>query len=242
MRAAVQPDAAVDALVGDEIGAKLWLTQALGVSRETLGQLERFAHFVEEQAARQNLVSAASLPHIWQRHIVDSAQLLRFASPRTGQCWMDLGSGAGFPGLVIALLVPCQMVLVESRALRIAYLEQAIALLGLQDRVRVAGMPLERVETFAADFISARAFAPLPRLLEGAARFSTGKTRWLLPKGRNAVAELESIDPAWHDVFHVKHSITDPDAAILVGTGHATPQSPQRRPSAKAARRHRRQP
>lgn len=233
MRVAVQPDP-VDSPIADEASAKRWLTECLAVSRETMERLGSFANFVEEQAAHQNLISASTLPHIWQRHIVDSAQLLRFVSPRAGELWIDLGSGAGFPGLVVALLTPCTVVLVESRGLRIAFLEDAIDLLGLEDRVSVAGLALERMETEEADYISARAFAPLPRLLNGAARFSTGNTRWLLPKGRNARTELESIDPAWHGVFHVEHSITDPDAAILVGTGQP-PQSP-----AKPPRRHRR--
>lgn len=233
MRVVVQPDR-MDSAIIDEAGARRWLTECLAVSRETMDRLEVFARFVEEQAAHQNLIAASTLPHIWQRHVVDSAQLLRFVTPQVGELWIDLGSGAGFPGLVIALLTPCTVVLVESRGLRIAYLEEAIALLGLEDRVSVAGLAMERMETEEADYISARAFAPLPRLLSGAARFSTGNTRWLLPKGRNARTELESIDPAWHGVFHVEHSITDPDAAILVGTGHP-PQTP-----AKPPRRHRR--
>lgn len=240
MRAAVQPDP-MDSPITNEAEAKRWLTDCLGVSRGTLERLETFAQFVHDQAAHQNLVSASTLPQIWQRHIVDSAQLLRFADPQAGELWIDLGSGAGFPGIVIALLAPCKMVLIESRGLRIAYLEDAIDLLGLETWVSVAGMPLDRMESEEADYISARAFAPLPRLLEGAARFSTEKTRWLLPKGRNARAELESIDPAWHGVFHVEHSITDPDAAILIGTGRPPLPSTQLKPLARAARRNRKQ-
>lgn len=206
-------------MIIDEASARQWLTDDLAVSRETFAALEQLSAYVLSQADQQNLISASTISHIWQRHIADSAQLLRFAQPASNQHWIDLGSGAGFPGLVIALIAPCRVTLVESRGLRIAYLQQAIDLLGLGSRVAVAGMPLERMDTVAADYISARAFAPLPKLLTSAARFSTDNTRWLLPKGRNARAELESVSPSWQHLFHVEQSLTQPDAAILVGTG-----------------------
>ena len=226
-------------ILANEDHARAWVAALPGVSRETMAALDALARFVTDEAKHQNLVSAATLGSMWQRHIADSAQLLRFAGPQPGEHWVDLGSGAGFPGLVIAMLAPCRVTLVESRALRIAYLNKAIEQFGLSARVNVAGSALDKVESFAADYISARAFAPLPRLLEGAGRFSTEKTRWLLPKGRNARAELESIAPPWQKLFHVEQSLTDADAAILVGTGCAAPldrPKPQRRP---AVRRHR---
>lgn len=212
----------------NEDQARAWVAELPGVSRETMDRLDALAAFVAEEAKHQNLVSAATLASMWQRHIADSAQLLRFAEPQPDEHWVDLGSGAGFPGLVIALLAPCRVTLVESRGLRIAYLNRAIELFGLMQRVVVAGMALERMPTVGAHYISARAFAPLPRLLEGAGRFSTENTRWLLPKGRNARAELESIAPSWQKLFHVEQSITDADAAILVGAGRvAQPESPK---------------
>ncbi len=237
MPAAVQRETVM--LIQDEEGAKAWLTDTLGVSRETMALLERLNAFVAAEAEHQNLVSASTLANMWQRHIVDSAQLLRLADPRAEEHWIDLGSGAGFPGLVIALIAPCRVMLVESRGLRIAYLERAILHLGLGDRVRVAGAALERVPTVAADYISARAFAPLPRLLEGAARFSTENTRWLLPKGRNARTELESVSAAWQSVFHVEQSLTDADAAILVGTGSVPSGNPPRSVPQRPMRKHR---
>lgn len=229
-------------MIGDEDGARRWLTEDLAVSRETLAALERLADFVVAEAAHQNLVSASTLAHMWQRHIADSAQLLRFARPQPDEHWIDLGSGAGFPGLVIALIAPCRVTLVESRGLRIAYLQRAIAHLGLAGRVTVAGMPLERLPTVAADYISARAFAPLPRLIEGAGRFSTENTCWLLPKGRNARAELESVTAAWQHVFHVEQSLTDSDAAILVGRGCVPQPISLRKGPGRPLRRHRSKP
>lgn len=195
--------------------ARLWLSANLDVSRETEEKLGAFVAFLIEEAKLQNLISAATLNHIWARHIVDSAQLLRFAE-KTGS-WIDLGSGAGFPGLVIGLLSDHRVTLVESRARRIDYLSRAVDFLGLKDRVCIAGSSIERVETAPFSVISARAFAPLPRLLDLAVRFSTVKTLWLLPKGKNAGKELHEAHGRWNLDFNVETSITDSEAGILVG-------------------------
>ena len=142
--------------------AKSWLAETFDVSRETQERLEAFISFLRMEAELQNLISAATLDQIWARHIVDSAQLLKFA-PEDGD-WLDLGSGAGFPGLIVPMLSGHRVVLVESRAKRIDFLERAITMLGMEDVAVVAGMPLERLETAPYSVISARAFAPLPRL------------------------------------------------------------------------------
>ena len=107
-----------------------------------------------------------------------------------------MGRAPGFQGYVIAILSDFKVTLVESRARRIDYLQRAVALLDLDNRVSIAGMPLERVETAPFSVISARAFAPLPRLFDLASRFSTDKTLWLLPKGRNAAKEWEEVNRA----------------------------------------------
>jgi 16S rRNA (guanine527-N7)-methyltransferase len=196
-----------------------WLKAQLHVSRETLDALERFAAFLKREAESQNLISASTLDHIWSRHIVDSAQLLLFtdtsAPPRN---WLDLGSGAGFPGLVIALLTNHHVTLVESRARRIDYLQRAVEMLDLTHRVKVAGVTLERLETAPFSVISARAFAPLPKLFDLAARFAANNTLWLLPKGRNAKAEWEGAQALWDGNFQIMDSVTDQEAGILVGT------------------------
>jgi 16S rRNA (guanine527-N7)-methyltransferase len=199
--------------------AVAWLKAHLNVSRETLDALETFIAFLKREAESQNLISASTLDHIWSRHIVDSAQLLLFtdASARQNN-WLDLGSGAGFPGLVIALLTNYNVTLVESRARRIDYLQRAVEMLDLTHRVRVAGVTLERLETAAYAVISARAFAPLPKLFDLAARFATNNTLWLLPKGRNAQAEWEGAQAQWGGNFRIMDSVTDQEAGILVGT------------------------
>ena len=196
-----------------------WLKTCLHVSRETLDTLETFVEFLKREAESQNLISASTLDHIWSRHIVDSAQLLLFtdASARQND-WLDLGSGAGFPGLVIALLTNYNVTLVESRARRIEYLQRAVEMLDLTHRVRVAGVALERLETAPYSVISARAFAPLPKLFDLAARFATNNTLWLLPKGRNAQAEWDSTQAQWDGNFRIMDSATDQEAGILVGT------------------------
>ncbi len=202
-----------------EAEAIAWLQDRLHVSRETLDALGTFVEFLRREAASQNLISASTLDHIWSRHIVDSAQLLLFtdvsAPPNN---WLDLGSGAGFPGLVVALLTKHHVTLVESRARRIDYLQRAIDMLDLTHRVEVAGVTLERLETAPFSVISARAFAPLPKLFDLAARFASNNTLWLLPKGRNAKAEWEGAQAVWNGNFRIMDSVTDQEAGILVGT------------------------
>lgn len=199
--------------------AQDWLRANFDVSRETWDRLEAFISFLKREASSQNLVAASTLDNMWSRHVVDSAQLLQLLPddfPRRGS-WIDLGSGAGFPGIIVAILSDYHVTLVESRGRRIDYLQRAIGLLSLENKVTLAGMALERMETAPFSVISARAFAPLPRLFELAARFSTDKTIWLLPKGRNAVKEWNEVQPAWSGNFRIEPSVTDAESGILVG-------------------------
>lgn len=197
--------------------ARSWLAALPGCDEDAIARLETLVALLREENRRQNLVSQASLDHIWLRHIVDSAQLLTHVPRETSGAWMDLGTGSGFPGLVIAALQPERVVLmVESRARRIEWLERARIALGLS-HAHVIGQRLEMVETRNAAVISARAFAPLDRLLPLSARFSTSDTIWLLPKGRSAQQELQDLR-AWRHMFHVEQSLTDPEAGIIVGT------------------------
>jgi len=201
-----------------ETEALEWLKTAQSVSRETVKKMETFAAYLKREATSQNLVASSTLDHIWARHIVDSAQLLSYVeaeSPVGG--WLDLGSGAGFPGLIIALLSDYDVTLVESRARRSDYLQRAIDMLDLGDRVTVAAIAVEKLSTTRYSVISARAFAPLPKLFTLAERFSTNNTLWLLPKGRNAATEWEDARNVWSGEFRVEQSITDAEAGILVG-------------------------
>lgn len=201
-----------------EAEAQAWLLNNFHVSRETQERLEVFEAFLKHEALSQNLISSSTLDHVWNRHIVDSAQLLTLLPQDVPtRKWLDLGSGAGFPGIVVAILSDFKMTLVESRARRINYLQRAVALLDLEAQVEIAGMAVERLETAPYSVISARAFAPLPRLFGLSARFSTDKTVWLLPKGRNAAREWREVQPVWNGDFRVMNSVTDIEAGILVG-------------------------
>ncbi|HMP55595.1 MAG TPA: 16S rRNA (guanine(527)-N(7))-methyltransferase RsmG [Novosphingobium sp.] len=203
-------------MIADEDQARDWLRGLPELDDRAGQRLEQLVTLLAEENRQQNLVSAASLGDIWRRHIVDSAQLLAHVSRETGSPWIDLGTGAGFPGLVIAALRPeCRVLMIESRARRIDWLQRACAALGL-DRAEVIGLPVEKVPDTKAAVISARAFAPLPRLLDLAARFSTADTVWLLPKGRSAQQELDSLS-GWNHLFHVEQSLTDAEAGVILG-------------------------
>ena len=189
------------------------LTDAAGMAR-----LERLAVMMIEENGRQNLIAKSSEESIWLRHFADSAQLLAHV-PRETSPWLDLGTGAGLPGLVVAAMRPeTECILVESRKKRVGWLMRAATDLGLPN-CRVEGRRLEHVESFEVAVISARAFAPLPKLLELSARFSTQGTLWLLPKGRSAVQELSSLSARKASMFHVEQSVTDGEAGIVIGTG-----------------------
>ena len=199
--------------------ARNWFGSALGCEAATLAQLDLLVELLCTENANQNLVSAASLEHVWVRHLADSAQLLLVPRETPPDRWLDLGSGAGFPGLVVALLrADIEVILVESRAKRIAWLEGAIDRLGISN-ARVAGCRLELLETVPMGTISARAFAPLPQLIALSARFSTPQTQWLLPKGRNGRQELLEMPKTIRSMFHVEQSLTDAESVILVGLG-----------------------
>jgi 16S rRNA (guanine527-N7)-methyltransferase len=198
-----------------EAEARQWLERELAVPRETLSRLDAFVDLLRRENAEQNLVARATLDQVWSRHIVDSAQLLRLVSPGA-TTWIDLGTGAGFPGLIVAHLHSAAVTMVEARKLRVRFLEAAAALLELPDHKRVVHARAERLHDRKYDVISARAFAPLDRLLALGQRFASPETRWVLPKGRNAKSELEAARASWQGDFHLEQSLTDPDAQIIV--------------------------
>lgn len=184
-----------------------------------MGKLDTLVSMLSVENEHQNLVSAATLRVVWTRHIADSAQLLDHVPRETDGEWLDLGTGAGFPGLVVAAMCPeTRVKLVESRTRRIAWLQECVSSLGLTN-CAVLGNRLESVETFPAHVISARAFAPLPKLVELSRRFSTSDTYWLLPKGQSAAQEIAALPQNLRRLFHVEQSQTDAEAGIVVGRG-----------------------
>lgn len=187
----------------------------MNVSRETRLKLDEYIALVRDEATKQNLVSKATLEAFEIRHIEDSAQLLDHA-PMDGH-WLDIGSGAGLPGIVLAIL-GARVRLVESRRLRSAFLEHVIQVLELTDRASLHAGRLETMPVERFDRITARAYAPMPKLLETAFPFSARDTIWVLPKGRTATSELDSVRGTWHGDFEVVPSRTDAEAAIIIAS------------------------
>lgn len=206
-------------VLADEAEAQAWVRALPGVDAAAFTRLERLVMLLADENQRQNLVAASSLAQVWLRHIADSAQLLavpRETVPRGD--WLDLGTGAGFPGLAIAILQPDRAVtLIDSRRLRTAWLARAAADLGLGNVTVVQARVEDYAPAHTPAVISARAFAPLARLLSLSARFSTPQTLWLLPKGAKARQELAELSQDWQHTFHVEQSRTDADAGVIAG-------------------------
>lgn len=200
----------------DEANARAWVERQFNVPRETMERLDHFAALLRVENESHNLVSRGSLDQLWLRHIADSAQLLAFV-PTPTSSWVDLGSGAGFPGLIVAALHGGSVTLVEERRLRVDFLRRAAEALGVD--VEIIAGKVERIPRRPFDVISARAFAPLDRLLQLGTGLSTVKSIWLLPKGRGAQTELEALESSWQGEFRLEPSVTDADARIIVAEG-----------------------
>lgn len=195
--------------------ARDWIRAHFNVSRET--QLQRFGEILRAESARQNLISAASFESLWSRHFVDSAQLVPLAAEAGEGGWVDVGTGAGMPGLVVALLIDRPVVMVEPRIRRVEFLRDAARQLGITDRATVVH---GRIESYKperkAAIVSARAVAALPDLFQSTAHCTDSSTIWLLPKGRSVQSEVEAARAKWQGVFHVEPSITSPESGIVV--------------------------
>lgn len=193
--------------------ARAWVAARFDSS--AIARLEQLAQMVTAETERQNLIARSTLDAIWTRHIVDSLQLVALGPDGA---WIDVGTGAGFPGLAVAAVEPDRdMTLVEPRRLRADYLRDTAAALELP-RVKVVTAKVEAVQD-KAKVISARAVSRVSALFDAAAQCASKETVWLLPKGRNAEEEVAEARRTWHGVFHVEQSITSPDSAIVVARG-----------------------
>lgn len=186
------------------------------VSRETSAKFEQFAKMLVAENRVQNLISKSTEADLWNRHFADAAQLTAFVPERA--TWIDIGSGAGLPGLVIAILTGAPVTLVEPRRLRAEFLSRAAAALGLAN-VIVMQAKGEAVPRARYGVITARAVASVDRLFAMTAHLSHGGTMWVLPKGRSAQSELDEARKSWQGMFRLELSRTDPEARILIASG-----------------------
>lgn len=193
--------------------AKAWLARE--VSPDALIRLERFVALLVDESHRQNLISAASRDEVWSRHVVDSAQLFRHAGDVPIGSWIDVGSGAGLPGIVIACISDRPVTLVEPRPRRVAFLRSVVAALKLLQTEVVSGK-VERLVAEPAAVISARAVGSLDMLFASCAHIASKNTVWILPKGASAESEVAQAKAAWQAVFHVEQSITHPQSRIVI--------------------------
>ncbi len=195
------------------------------VSRETLSRLKAYADLLTDWNARHNLVAKSTLPGLWHRHFWDSAQLLPLI-PETARTLADLGSGAGFPGLVLAVLRPgLKVTLHEATVKKCAFLQAAANRMGVKAEIRNAR--LEDLAPQPFDVVTARALAPLPLLLTYAHRFTAPNTVCLFLKGQNVGPELTEASKYWNMKASQVPSQTDPSAAIVtvreLGPRHVHP-------------------
>jgi 16S rRNA (guanine527-N7)-methyltransferase len=195
------------------------------VSRETLEVLEAYRVLLTKWQARINLVGPSTLDDFWTRHVLDSAQL--WALRPDAHHWLDIGTGAGLPGLVIAALGPqsTHVTLVEASQKRTAFLREAARCLGVASRVSIINEKIEHVHpghvSDAPDVITARAFTSLDNFFRLAAVWSANGAIMLLPKGLHWRAEVQEAERNWQFQYQTHRSMTDQDAVILEVSGIA---------------------
>lgn len=187
------------------------------VSRETYARLQTYEALVRRWTPRINLVAPSTLEDLWARHILDSAQILQAAPPEPRH-WVDLGSGGGFPGLVVAIILAecapkARVSLVESDLRKATFLRTVIRETGIG--AQVLAQRAEKLDPQGADVLSARALAPLEPLLAHSARHLAPEGVALFPKGKNFQTEIDAALASWRFEVQTFPSRTEPGAAIL---------------------------
>jgi 16S rRNA (guanine527-N7)-methyltransferase len=204
------------------------------VSRETLDRLDRFVAVLLDWQQRMNLISSSTEPNLWTRHIADSLQLLALAPQ--ARIWVDLGSGAGFPGVVLACALAdsqgTRMHLVERSTKKAAFLREAVRATGAPAEVHAVRLE-DFVENLAApvDVVTARALAPLAGLLSATYPLLKTGTLGLFPKGQDVDAELTEAAKCWSIQSSLVPSLTDSKAKIVSITGIKNISQPRREPN-----------
>lgn len=183
-----------------------------GVSRETLDRLKAYAEILVAWNKKVNLIGRSTVGELWFRHMLDSAQLYPLV-PRNTQTLLDIGSGAGFPGFVLAIMGISGVHLVESDKKKAAFLREAARLTGAA--VEIHTERVEDMTPFPADLITARAVASLEKLLSWSAPFLKPDTLCLFLKGRNVEVELTEAHHMWESNVSRRPSRTDPEATVV---------------------------
>ncbi len=214
--------------------------KAENVSRETLDRLTIYVELLRDWNSRHNLVSDASLADVWRRHVWDSAQLAHYV-PKTAKTLVDLGSGAGFPGLVLAALLRdrVRITLYEFVAKKCDFLRTVAKAMNL--KVDVRNMRAEASGAKPVDVVTARAVAPLAKLLGYAQHFWGKDTVGLFLKGQNVVSELTEAHISWNMAVQQHQSLTNPSGVVLEieALFHVEPEKapdPRRRQSKRRRR------
>ena len=184
----------------------------LSVSRETIDQLAAFLALLSKWQPRINLVSSATLADAWHRHILDSAQLAVFL-PETGAHILDIGSGAGFPGLVLSIITDNQVTLVESDQRKSVFLQTVIRELRLSTSVR--NERVEAIPAMGANIVTARALAPIKRLLQLLDKQLPSVEKCLFLKGASLQEELTALQSYPNIEHRIYPSVTSQDGSIL---------------------------
>ena len=187
------------------------------VSRETFSLLERLAALVEKWNKSINLISKSTVPNLWDRHILDSVQIY-YATQVSFKRWLDIGSGAGFPGLVLAILakeknIDGEIILVESDKRKCAFLYTVRRDLNLN--LSIINKRIEECDPQNADIISARALANLTKLFDLSFNHKCENTTFIFPKGRSWQEELVAAEKTWNFSWKAVNSITDSQAVVL---------------------------
>ena len=188
------------------------IAELLDVSRETINQFQEYLVLLERWQPRINLVSKSTLAHAWQRHILDSAQLVAFYPLNTKHI-LDVGSGAGFPGLVLAIMGGVQVDLVESDQRKAVFLSTVIRLLGLPAKVH--NQRIETMPNMFPDVITARAVAPVPKLLKILKNNINKDTVCLFLKGSSVQDELTNLQTYSNMITTTHQSLSSPDGVVL---------------------------
>ncbi len=195
-----------------------WFAATFDVSRETLAKLDTYVALLVEWQAKFNLVGPATLPHIWVRHFADSAQLLGLVE-REGAAhrptWLDIGSGAGFPGMVIGLLTGDSVTLVDSIRKKTVFLETVREALGLERNVKVLNQRVESLGSIKFDHITARACAPLMKLFDWGEPYAAKSCSWLLLKGGAVEDELAEARRRFVFEHELIPSLSDPRGRVV---------------------------